>query len=329
MKEFDPNNSGDEYDGLFALPYTIEEAAAVIVPAPWDATSSQDRVAGGAPDAVLAASKYVELYDPVYGAIYAPGIAIDTPAPAIDVHNRAAIAMQDADVFDVAELDAVCEQVNALIRDQVAAHLGDGKRIGLLGGDHSVSYGSIEAHLGRYPDLGILHIDAHCDLRSGFDGVRYSHASIMYNVMEDLEPASLLQVGVRGLCEFEAVYASRAPGVTTFFDTDLRISLAGGEHWSSICERIVSCLPHEVYISFDIDGLEPAVCPHTGTPVPGGLAYNDALQLLYHLAKSGRNVVGFDLVEVGSDAFDAGIGAHLLYQLCGVLLATAPNSSWR
>ena len=325
MKDFDPNNSGAEYPGLFALPFSVEEAAAVIVPAPWDATSSQDRVASGAPDAVFAASKYVELYDPVYGRIYEPGIAFDTAASDIEAHNQSAIALQANGAVDTAQLDAICEQVNGIIYDRVATHLHAGKRVGLLGGDHSVSYGSIKAHLERYPELGVLQIDAHCDLRNGFDGARYSHASIMYNVIERLRPASLVQVGVRGLCDFEADYARSTPGIKTFFDANLRASRAEGESWSSLCERIVSCLPDAIYLSFDVDGLEPSACPGTGTPVPGGLAYNDAVHLLYHLVKSGKTVVGFDLVEVGADAFDAGIGAHLLYQLCGVLLAKESN----
>jgi agmatinase len=323
--DFDPNNSGAEYDGVFALPFSIEEAAAVIVPAPWDATSSQGRVAAGAPDAVFAASKYVELFDPVYGAIYESGIAMDVASNDIVAMNDAAVSLQKDSQFDPGRLDIICERVNDVVRKQVAGHLSAGKHVGLIGGDHSVSYGSIEAHLEHYPGLGVLQVDAHCDLRSGFDGARYSHASIMYNVLEYLRPASLVQVGVRGLCDFEAEYARKAPNVTTFFDADLRSKRADGESWSSLCERITSHLPDNVYISFDIDGLEPTACPHTGTPVPGGLTYNDALQLLSHLAKSGKNVVGFDLVEVASDEFDASIGAHLLYQLCGVLLAQGAN----
>ena len=326
MIAFDPNNSGSEYDGVFALPYSVEEAAAVIVPVPWDATSSQDRVASGAPEAVFAASKHVELYDPVYGSIYAPGIAIDAPARAIAGLNRKAKALQEKRSFDAVDLEALCDEINSIVRGQVDAHLQSGKRVGLLGGDHSVSFGSIAAHLDRYPDLGVLQIDAHCDLRAGLDGVRYSHASIMYNVIEELGLGSLVQVGVRGLCDFEADYASRAGAVSTFFDSDLRISRAQGESWWSVCEGIVGCLPDEVYVSFDVDGLEPAACPNTGTPVPGGLAYNDALQLLYQLTRSGRTVVGFDLVEVGAEPFDASVGAHLLYQLCGVLLATTQDS---
>lgn len=329
MKDFDANNSGEEYGGLFALPFSIEEAAAVIVPVPWDATSSQDRVASGAPNAVFAASKFVELFDPVYGAIYEAGIAIDTARSEVEAHNKSAIALQANGSVDTAQLDAICEQVNEIIYDQVAAHLREGKRVGVLGGDHSVSYGSIKAHLERFPELGVLQIDAHCDLRNGLDGVRYSHASIMYNVIESLRPVSLVQVGVRGLCDFEAKYARRTPGIKTYFDADLRGSRAEGESWSSLCERIVSGLPDDVYISFDVDGLEPAACPHTGTPVPGGLGYNDALHLLYHLVKKGKTVIGFDLVEVGADPFDAGIGAHLLYQLCGVLLAKGSSYSCR
>lgn len=323
--DFDPNNSGAQYDGIFALPFSIEEAAAVIVPAPWDATSSQERVASGAPEAVFAASKFVELFDPVYGPIYEPGIAIDTVRSEIEAHNRSAIALQANAVPDPAGLDAICEQVNEIIYDQVAAHLRAGKRVGLLGGDHAVSYGSIRAHLERFPELGVLQVDAHCDLRNALDGATYSHASIMYNVIENLHPAALVQVGVRGLCDFEADYSRHTPGITVFFDSDLRSARAEGTSWSSLCDRIVSCLPDEVYVSFDIDGLEPAACPNTGTPVPGGIVYNDALHLIYHLVKRGRTVVGFDLVEVGADAFDASIGAHLLYQLCGALLANGSN----
>jgi agmatinase len=261
----------------------------------------------------------------VWGQIYAPGIAIDTVPTGIDVRNQSAIALQSNGAVDTARLDAVCEQVNTIIYERVAAHLHAGKRVGLLGGDHSVSFGAIEAHLERYPELGVLQIDAHCDLRDGFDGARYSHASIMYNVIESLRPASLVQVGVRGLCDFEADYARRTPGIKTFFDANLHAARAAGESWSLLCERILSSLPNDVYLSFDVDGLDPAACPRTGTPVPGGLAYNDAVHLLYQLVKSGRNVVGFDLVEVGADAIDANIGAHLLYQLCGVLLAKSSN----
>jgi len=317
--EFDPNNSAPEGSGLFALPFTVDDAAIVIVPAPWDASSSQGWKSSAAPDAVYEASKFVELFDPTYSDFYRRGIAMDSFNADIRPLNASAIALQERPQFDSAALTTICERINEIIRCQVNDHLERGKLVGLLGGDHSVSYGSIEAHLARHSDMGILQIDAHCDLRCAFDGIQYSHASIMYNVLESLGAPHLVQVGVRGLCDFEAQYIRESPKVRTFFDTDLHRARARGESWSSVCDRIIDAMPEVVYISLDVDGLEPAWCPHTGTPVPGGIGYNDAVYLLNSVASSGRKIVGFDLVEVGGDPFDAGIAAHLLYQLCAIL----------
>ena len=316
---FDFNNSAPEGSGLFALPYTVDDAAIVIVPVPWDATSSQDRVSSGAPDAVCEASMYVELFDPRFGAIYRQGIAMDAVSDEISSLNAAAIALQADETFGGAELDAACQRINEIVRNQADGHLRAGKQVGVLGGDHSVSYGTIEAHLDKYTGMGILQIDAHCDLRNAFDDITFSHASIMYNVLENLGAAKLIQVGVRGLCEFEGEYLAQSDRVRTFFDCDIHDLLAAGANWTSVCDQIVDTLPELVYVSLDMDGLDPACCPHTGTPVPGGLSYNDVLSLLRHIVASGRRVVGFDLVEVGTNRFDANIAAHLLYQLCGVV----------
>ena len=324
--EFDPNNSAAADSGLFALPFTVDDAEIVIVPAPWDATSSQGWRSGGAPDAVLTASRFVELFDPIHGAFYRHGIAMDAGNPEIAELNAAAIEMQESDSFRGPELTVPCERLNQIVFAQVNGHLGTEKRVGLLGGDHSVSFGAIQAHSLRHPGMGVLQIDAHCDLRDAFDGVRYSHASIMYNVLESLDVSSLVQVGVRGLCDFEARYVENSARVTTFFDADLYRKRAEGDTWSAICSPIVETLPQRVYVSLDIDGLAPAWCPHTGTPVPGGLSYNDALYLLQAVNQSGRQIVGFDLVEVGSDPFDASVAAHLLYQLCALLLYDRTNS---
>lgn len=319
MIDFDPNNSAPDGSGLFALPYSINDSSVVIVPAPWDATSSQERASGGAPTAVYEASKYVELFDPKFGPIYRRGIAMDTPLAEIATLNNRAIEMQCSDSFAGVKLTEPCERLNELVEGVVSAHLAAGKRVGLLGGDHSASYGAIDAHLSRHPDMGILQIDAHCDLRRGFDQIVYSHASIMYNVVENLKPDSVVQVGVRALCDFEANYIRQSGCVRTFFDAELHELRAEGTTWKEICERITTQLPDEVYVSLDIDGLEPSTCPNTGTLVPGGLAYNDVVYLLRHIRNSGRDIVGFDLVEVGANEFDANIAAHLLYQLCGIV----------
>ena len=319
MIDFDPNNSAPDGSGLFALPYSIDDSSVVVVPVPWDATSSQERASGGAPEAVYAASKYVELYDPKLGPIYRRGIAMDAPLAEIATLNSRAIALQSSDSFQGEMLTEPCERLNELVGGLVSAHLAAGRRVGLLGGDHSASYGAIDAHLSRHPDMGILQIDAHCDLRCGFDQIVFSHASVMYNVVENLKPDTLVQVGVRGLCDFEADYVEHSDCVRAFFDAEVHELRAEGATWKEICERITTQLPEKVYVSLDIDGLEPSACPNTGTLVPGGLAYNDVVYLLRHLRNSGREIVGFDLVEVGASDFDANIAAHLLYQLCGVV----------
>ncbi len=319
MIDFDPNNSAPADSGLFALPYGVDEASVVVVPVPWDATSSQVLASSGAPDAVSAASRYVELFDPIQGAIYRRGIAMDAVLDGVAELNERAITLQESPSFRGDELTGPCERLNGIVEDRVAAHLAAGKRVGVLGGDHSVAYGAIRAHVGRFPNLGILQIDAHCDLRRSFDDIRYSHASVMFHVVEDCRPAKLVQVGVRGLCDFEAEYLRRSSRVHTFFDAHLHASRAAGESWDTICSGIVDSLPAEVYVTLDIDGLAPSACPNTGTPVPGGLDYNDVVFLLRRVRDSGRAIVGFDLVEVGANEFDANIAAHLLYQLCGLV----------
>ena len=319
MIDFDPNGSAPPESGLFALPYSVDDASLVIVPVPWDATSSQAHASGGAPDAVYSASKFVELFDPTQGPIYRRGIAMDAMCTEIAVLNEDAISIQSLDPFDAAQLTGPCRRLNEIVRQQVSAHLAADRRVGVLGGDHSVSFGAIDAHLLHYPKMGILQIDAHCDLRRAFDAIEFSHASIMYNVIERLGLERLVQVGVRGLCDFEADYIQQSGRVDTFYDVDLHRLRAEGVTWNEICSTIVAALPDEVYVSLDIDGLEPSVCPNTGTMVPGGLAYADAVYLLHYIAMSGRTIVGFDLVEVGAHEYDANIAAHLLYQLCGVV----------
>jgi agmatinase len=137
----------------------------------------------------------------------------------------------------------------------------------------------------------------------------------------------LVQVGVRDFCEEEAQRIDESAGrIVTFFDADLQARLAAGEPWAALVEEMLAPLPRTVYLSFDIDGLDPALCPHTGTPVPGGLNFAQACFLLRALAQSGRRLVGFDLVEVApgpdGDEWDGNVGARLLYKLIGHALAT-------
>ena len=200
--------------------------------------------------------------------------------------------------------------------------------IGLVGGDHSSPYGAIQAISEKYKkDFGILHIDAHADLRKAYEGFLWSHASIMYNVMESsFAPKKLVQVGIRDFCEFEYDYSNSRKDIVTFFDLELANQVQSWVSWRALCDQIVSELPQNVYISFDIDGLDPSLCPNTGTPFPGGLSYAQALALLKSLEAQGKRIVGFDLCEVSPGEsemdWDGNVGARILYKLCGWALLT-------
>ena len=196
----------------------------------------------------------------------------------------------------------------------------------ILGGDHSVPFGAMRAYAERYPGLGILHLDAHADLRDAYEGFTWSHASIFHNVVTKLPNVSrLVQVGVRDLGQAESRMIERSKGrIVTFFDPDLAALKEVGTPFARIADDIVAQLPNDVYLSWDIDGLDPTLCPGTGTPVPGGLSWNEAIGLLRALQRSGKRIVGLDLCEVspGETEWDANVGARLLYKMIGFALLT-------
>lgn len=236
---------------------------------------------------------------------------------------------------DLAVVNSACGLLMERVEARCDELLGWGKIVGVVGGDHSVPLGLMRALGKRYPEMGILHIDAHCDLRDSYEGFVYSHASIMHNAMglSDLSSARcaarLVQVGVRDYSETEALIFEGDHRICAFTWRDLSRALLEGELWSVLCAQIVAQLPQQVYVSFDIDGLSAEFCPSTGTPVPGGLSYDQAMYLLECVTESGRTIVGFDLTEVAPPSvsttgqlsqWDANVGARVLYRLCNLAL---------
>jgi agmatinase len=225
------------------------------------------------------------------------------------------------------EVNALGDRMNAWVEGETAAWLERGKLVGIVGGDHSVPFGAIRAVARKHPGMGILHLDAHCDLRQAYEGFRWSHASIMYNVFREIPDVSrIVQVGIRDYCDAEDVLIRENPArLRTYFDADLKRKLYDGEAWNRIAGRIVAELPKDVYVSFDIDGLDPALCPHTGTPVVGGLSFAEATSLLRTIGESGRRIVAFDLNEVapdpeGKSEWDGNVAARVLYKEIGYAL---------
>jgi len=333
MTGFDPSGPAIG-GGLFGLPGRAEDAAVVIVPVPWEPTTSYRKGTVAGPENILAASRQVDLFDRELGKPYEAGIAMLPVDPRIVRLNSEASALAQpiidaggagTDGALLASLEQVnrqSEELNAIVEEIAGEWLDRRRLVGLVGGDHSSPFGLLRALCRRNPGFGVLHIDAHADLRDAYEGFRHSHASIMHNVHERLpEVAAIVQVGIRDFSEEEHALAESSQRIQSFYDVDLATRTFSGEPFAKIAAEIVACLPAEVYVSFDIDGLDPSLCPSTGTPVPGGLTYREACALLSTLASSGRRIIGFDLNEVsGATEWDGIVGARVLYKLVGLAL---------
>lgn len=343
--EFDPNSTAVADSGLFGLPSTPEESLLHLIPVPWEVTTSYGNGASRGPQAILRASHQVDLFDIETGTAYQNGYFL-LPSPAeIEAWNKEfkAKAARVLEAIEAGrdddpeaerlrkEINAASHKVNEWVYQEAKKILAQNRFAAVLGGDHSTPFGLIRALAEKYKgDFGILHIDAHADLRDAYQCYENSHASIMFNVMEKLKthaPKMLVQVGVRDFSPGEHAYIESQPRIRTYFDPVLKRRLHRGENWQSICNEIVGHLPQNVYVSFDIDGLSPDLCPHTGTPVPGGLSFDEALTLLATIHESGRRLIGFDLNEVAEpedaeDDWDGNVGARLLFKLCGWLMVT-------
>ncbi|HET8645654.1 MAG TPA: agmatinase family protein [Vicinamibacteria bacterium] len=337
---FDPSSAAVS-GGIFGLPFAPQESRVVLVPVPWEATVSYGAGTAGGPQAILAASRQVDLRDRDTGRPYEQGIAM-LPIPAeVKAWSDEARALaapviaaggpgDDAALRRAAaEVNALSERMNGWVHDQCGRWLGGDSIVGVVGGDHSVPFGGIQAAAGAHPGLGVLHVDAHADLRDAYEGFRWSHASIMFNVARDIpEVARIVQVGIRDYSDDEDALIRENPDrLRTYFEPDLRRQLQEGENWARLMGRVVADLPPRVWVSFDIDGLDPSLCPSTGTPVPGGLSFAEAVGLLRLVVASGRRIVGFDLSEVAPDPggreWDANVGARVLYKLIGFALMSS------
>jgi agmatinase len=331
-KEFDPNGVASKNAGIFGLTYSLKASELVILPVPWDATVSYSAGTAKGPKAVFDASMQVDLLEPIFPNAWKKGITM-IPINK-QLHNKSDLlrkkvllqidAQEEGKSLPniVAKVNETCSQMNNWVYDQCINLLNQNKLVGLLGGDHSTPLGYIQALSTIYPSFGILQIDAHCDLRNAYEGFTYSHASVMFNALKVKQVSKLVQVGIRDFCEEENDLINKSKNrIETFFDAKLKKNAIEGMNWKKQCELIVATLPKHVYISFDIDGLDPKLCPNTGTPVPGGLEFEQAIYLFEMLISKGKNIIGFDLNEVapGKNEWDANVGARLLFKLSHLL----------
>jgi agmatinase len=343
VHDFDPS-AASVSGTLWGLPFDVESARLVVLPVPWEVTVSYGAGAARGPRAVLDASAQVDLYDSERPDAWKQGIALapipeDLEETSSRLREEAAKAIAalssgkgKSRSAAVRRVNDGCEVMVSRVRREAKALLDRGKLVAVLGGDHSVPLGLMQA-LGERGSYGILHIDAHSDLRNAYEGFIHSHASIMNNALGIEAVSRLVQVGIRDYSEEEVEVVRGSAGRVKIFDyRSLARRRFAGESWAALAEEMVAELPQDVYVSFDIDGLDPALCPGTGTPVPGGLQFEEALYLIERIPASGRRIVGLDLCEVspgeseGEGEWDANVGARVLYRLCCAAVSSDPSA---
>lgn len=235
----------------------------VLVPVPYDGTSTYGKGADKGPDAILDAAENMELYDIETGTeVYLNGIFL---APAVTE-------------------DASAEAMVEAVDQAISKYLQDGKFVSMLGGEHSVSIGSMRAFRRKYPNLNVLQLDAHSDLRPEYLGTPCNHACAMHEAARE---SKAVQVGIRSMDTVELPFVKKENFFTSY-------AIRSNPNWK---EDVLARLEGDVYITIDLDAFDPSIMPSTGTPEPGGLFWNETLDLLKMVYKK-CNVVGFDIVEL-------------------------------
>ncbi|PIT98758.1 MAG: agmatinase [Bdellovibrionales bacterium CG10_big_fil_rev_8_21_14_0_10_45_34] len=324
---------------LFGLDVGFSEAEVVVLPVPWDVTTSYRSGAASGPDAVIEASYQVDLYSEWVKD--AGNLRLHTLDVPLQIKNKSselrlqvekyleAITRGEQETKDfktiVENVNLESGKLNQWVKKEVENIVSSGKIPFLLGGDHSVPFGAVEAMSEAVKEFSILHLDAHADLRKSYEGFEHSHASIMYNILSHAPSVKrIVQFGIRDYSSTEREMIASESRLKVFFDDDIQKRLFEGETWASIVDEIIEALPTEnVYLSFDIDGLDPSLCPTTGTPVPGGISYSQLKYLLFRLGKSKKKIIGGDLVEVAprfredlqKDQWDGNVGARVLFMM--------------
>ena len=284
--EFIPMN----FLGLGNSLSSLEKSKVVVIPVPYDLTTSYLPGARRGPIAIIEASKQLELFDD----------EIKKEIASIGIHT-------------MGQLEQVVsnpEQMGERVREAVSWVIDSKKFPVLLGGEHSITLGAVRALTDRYSDVGVVQFDAHADLRDTYQGSKYSHACVGRRINETCK---LTLVGVRSMCKEEYDFLTRS-------ETDLCFARDVLEHRYRI-EDFIEKLPSDIYLTIDLDVLDPSIMPSVGTPEPGGLGWYKIIDLLKTLAKR-KNILGFDIVELCPQPLNPApdfLAAKLCYKLMGYI----------
>lgn len=346
INAFDPNGLG-KTDNIFALPFDERTADLILIPVPWEVTVSYEAGTAQGPQHILEASTQVDLYQKDILEAWKMGIQmLPINQDLLTKSNKhRSMAEEYIGLLEsgeeksekgkslLEEVNSVCAEMVEWVKSESLKQLDKHKLVGLVGGDHSTPLGAVQALATKHESFGVLQIDAHMDFRKAYENFEYSHASISYNMLQTVpQIEKMVQVGIRDFCEEEIKFAEKqGERVSIFYDDDIKVGMFEGESWTIICDRIIKELPNEVYITFDIDGLRPELCPNTGTPVPGGISYSEIIYLLTRLVKNGKKIIGFDLNEVApgeNTDWNGNVGARILFRLCNLMGVSQGKLVW-
>lgn len=285
-----------------------DAARVLIFPIAYEGTVSYGTGTGEGAEAIIEASRNMELYDE----------ELDAETFRLGIHTLPTLAVEGEP-----------ERVMSVVYDHARDLIASDKFICMVGGEHSLTAPMVRAYRERYENLSVLQIDAHADLRESYDGTPYSHASVMRRITEDLKVPAV-QCGIRSLSADEARAIETLP-TRIFWAKDVarpRLSDEAVRDWQA---QAIDALSEDVYLTIDVDGFDPSLMPHTGTPEPGGFGWYDVLDLIKRLSRT-RRVVGMDLVEyahtAGADA-SAFLCAKLIYKSLGYIFANDPRLKQR
>ncbi len=331
-------NHGNSFKTLFGLP-PEKTAPVIVLPVLWDVSTSFLPGAHKAPEAILKVSDQMDLFHPCWQDFK---VTMETFCQKQKKQNKK-LRKISKKIFQALEsksslthtlqkklqyINLASEKLNQWVYNKSSHYLQQERFVGVLGGDHSSPLGLVTALSEKYKKegFGILHIDAHADLRENYCGFTHSHASFVNQVLKlPYPPLKIAQIGLRDFSASEYKRIQEDKKLELFSDFDLRRKKSQGQLWHNLCLDILHTLPKNIYISLDVDGLELSCCPDTGTPVPGGLSFSEVIYLLELLAGTHKpfcekTIIGFDLVEVRPvkhNQVNELVGAKLLFYLCG------------
>lgn len=303
----------------------------ILLGAPWEVTVNIDGTVNG-PESIKKLSTELDAFDPknkrnprMDGMHF--HILNSLKQKNDELRPLAEKVIFEQDTSHLKTINEGCQWMVETLAKETKKILDDNKGFGLLGGDHSVSEGSVLEVSKQYKnDVGLLHFDAHADMYDAYQGFKHSHASVIRNIVQNTHsPKQIIQVGIRDICEAEYEFIQSHSHIHCFFDHQLKSALFDGKSWMEVIQPIIEKLPDNIYISLDVDVMTWTYAPHTGYPVPGGLTYDQIDFLISQIVNSGKKIIGFDVNEVARPSKDpfnewnAVVGTRLVYKLCNAM----------